>query len=67
MMFGTDYPYASERVSKTFAANLDAADLSAEQFEVINTGAKATLSAPAKRLTVDENSRRSAEQVTRTA
>ena len=39
VVFGTDYPYASEPVSKTFTANLDAADLTAEQFEVINTGA----------------------------
>jgi len=40
IVFGTDFPYASEKVSKTFTDNLDrASGLTAEQLETINSGA----------------------------
>ena len=40
IVFGTDYPYASEKVSKTFNANLDHSTLFApDQVDMINRGA----------------------------
>ncbi len=40
IVFGTDYPYASEKVSKTFTSNLDhSAELSKEEVEAIDLGA----------------------------
>jgi 6-methylsalicylate decarboxylase len=40
IVFGTDFPYASEKVSKTFTDNLDrASGLTVEQLETINSGA----------------------------
>jgi aminocarboxymuconate-semialdehyde decarboxylase len=40
IVFGTDFPYASEKVSKTFTDNLDRASLlTVEQLETINSGA----------------------------
>ena len=40
IVFGTDYPYASEKVSKTFDANLDHSTLLApDQVDLINKGA----------------------------
>ncbi len=40
IVFGTDFPYASEKVSKTFTANLDRfPDLAPEILEAINRGA----------------------------
>jgi len=41
IVFGTDYPYASEKVSKTFTGNLDhSRHLTTEQIEMINTNAR---------------------------
>ena len=40
IVFGTDYPYASEKVSKTFNANFDHSMLLApDQVNMINRGA----------------------------
>lgn len=45
IVFGTDYPYASEKVSKTFTANLDHSTLlSPEQLGEINKGATGLIS-----------------------
>ena len=44
IVFGTDFPYASERVSKTFTSNLDKyRDLAPETLEAINRGACALI------------------------
>ena len=41
IFFGTDYPYASEKVSKTFTQNLDSySQLSADDLAAINNGAR---------------------------
>jgi len=43
-VFGTDFPYASEKVSKTFTTNLDKyRDLAPETLEAINRGASALI------------------------
>jgi predicted TIM-barrel fold metal-dependent hydrolase len=40
IVFGTDFPYASEKVSKTFTDNLDRApELTTAQLEAVNSGA----------------------------
>jgi aminocarboxymuconate-semialdehyde decarboxylase len=40
IVFGTDCPYASEKVSKIFTAKLDGApELTVEQLDTINSGA----------------------------
>ncbi len=45
IVFGTDYPYASEKVSKTFTVNLDRSTLlSPEQLGEINKGAAGLIS-----------------------
>ncbi len=45
IFFGTDYPYASEKVSKTFTKNLDAYEhFRADEFVAINRGAGALFS-----------------------
>ena len=44
IVFGTDFPYASEKVSKTFTTNLDKyRDLAPETLEAINRGASALI------------------------
>jgi aminocarboxymuconate-semialdehyde decarboxylase len=44
VVFGTDFPYASEKVSKTFTTNLDRyRDLAPETLEAINRGASALI------------------------
>jgi len=52
IVFGTDFPYASEKVSKTFTANLERhRDLTPETLEAINRGASALISRRVKDLT----------------
>jgi len=41
IVYGTDYPYASEPVCKTFTRNLDRHALPPGKLDEINTGAKA--------------------------
>jgi len=44
IVFGTDFPYASEKVSKTFTSNVDRyRDLAPETLEAINRGASALI------------------------
>jgi predicted TIM-barrel fold metal-dependent hydrolase len=51
IVFGTDFPYASEKVSKTFTTNLDRyRDLAPETLESINRGAGALISRRVKDL-----------------
>jgi aminocarboxymuconate-semialdehyde decarboxylase len=52
IVFGTDFPYASEKVSKTFTTNLDRyRDLAPETLEAINREASALISRRVEDLT----------------
>jgi hypothetical protein len=66
IVFGTDYPYASETVSKTFDANLDYSMLLApDQVDMINRGA-AKLIPGSNTTNVGHPFRRATEQKSRT-
>jgi 6-methylsalicylate decarboxylase len=57
IVFGTDFPYASEKVSKTFTTNLDRyRDLAPETLKAINRGACALIPRRAKDVAAIEES-----------